>query len=624
MNGADKEHEHEHEHDKTLGTSELGPPSVVNLNEMFDPIEYSCPKVPFSSRPRGNRESYLSTFSGYSGKIESAEQATEQQPIKVVIQQDEGDPSDNSGQSDAKSDYSFNFGKLPTVRQASSGKKSDFNYNTHVGGSVPPRSPRRPKSDIISGKMSEELHKEIEKFNKRNKRMSLNDDLNDLMAKAKSIGSIDLDIDDTNSKDAGESNSIPHSTESFKNDSPNEASHDHIDQPLAVVSTDGETPSVSEPERIQKPILETLKDHGTQSTETVASDQGQHALENEEQQDHTFVAATSERDLEQTKDTIDDLKQDVSKSPIINPQTEINGDTSVDRSVSGTRHDEANAENVILQEGGYQQQLATTTTNPSPNLSEACMPTNLQQQQIATQLRQIQENGQSKSKVPNQPPPISPSQQQKLLHKGLLVQSQMGFSPIKQRNLPPRPKHEDITKARELSNTTKNRVDLFGIEVASNFSDNSIVQLIAPRVYQPEPELDISDDKDPGLSNTILEQVKSKKDDANDYYDIEEPEILHKPSTKKKSRSSMRKLKKDKELKPFSYSTLIKLLESMNGTIIGEEFSQLDLPVKEKQLIEKIIDSLSRLTSDMVTDQARYEVGIQRLEKALRVLEGFM
>lgn len=77
------------------------------------------------------------------------------------------------------------------------------------------------------------------------------------------------------------------------------------------------------------------------------------------------------------------------------------------------------------------------------------------------------------------------------------------------------------------------------------------------------------------------------------------------------------------ELRPFSYKTLVSLLESMNGTIIGEEFNSLNIPIREKQLIEKIIDSLSRLTSDMILDQERYDVGLKRLEKALRVLEGF-
>ncbi|KAF8004683.1 hypothetical protein HF325_000140 [Metschnikowia pulcherrima] len=62
----------------------------------------------------------------------------------------------------------------------------------------------------------------------------------------------------------------------------------------------------------------------------------------------------------------------------------------------------------------------------------------------------------------------------------------------------------------------------------------------------------------------------------------------------------------------------------MNGTVIGEEFELLNLPMQEKQLIEKVIDSLSRLTLDMVTDNNRYAIGLERLEKAHRVLEGFL
>lgn len=140
--------------------------------------------------------------------------------------------------------------------------------------------------------------------------------------------------------------------------------------------------------------------------------------------------------------------------------------------------------------------------------------------------------------------------------------------------------------------------------------------------------------------------VASTNDD--EFYDIEEPVLVSKPqkaksskdpttarSHKKKTKSKRAKSKRTRpeseggagvggNLKPFSYHTLINLLESINGTVIGEEFNQLNLPVKEKQLIEKIIDALSRLTSDMVIDDNRYEIGIQRLEKAHRVLEGFM
>lgn len=123
-----------------------------------------------------------------------------------------------------------------------------------------------------------------------------------------------------------------------------------------------------------------------------------------------------------------------------------------------------------------------------------------------------------------------------------------------------------------------------------------------------------------------------------DFYDIEEPVVIENPvrvksvrqntqipkrkSTKKKHRKSARS--SGAQLKPFSYNTLIHLLESINGTVIGEEFDTLNLPIKEKQMIEKIIDLLSRLTSDMVLDENRYEIGLQRLEKAHRVLEGFL
>lgn len=119
------------------------------------------------------------------------------------------------------------------------------------------------------------------------------------------------------------------------------------------------------------------------------------------------------------------------------------------------------------------------------------------------------------------------------------------------------------------------------------------------------------------------------KDDG--FYDVEPvtkppraKSVKH--STVHHKRKSLKKKGRNTSgaLKPFSYQTLISLLESTNGTVIGEEFSQLDLPDKEKHLIEKIIDALSRLSADMVLDRDRYEVGLSRLENALRVLEGFM
>lgn len=138
-----------------------------------------------------------------------------------------------------------------------------------------------------------------------------------------------------------------------------------------------------------------------------------------------------------------------------------------------------------------------------------------------------------------------------------------------------------------------------------------------------------------------LEPIESEMPQGveHEFSDIEEPVLVSQQSQKKvvkdnikagKRKKSIKRGKRNRasdselKLKPFSYSTLVNLLESINGTVIGEEFNSLNLPVQEKQLIEKIIDLLSRLTSDMVVDESRYAVGIARLEKAHRVLEGFM
>lgn len=57
--------------------------------------------------------------------------------------------------------------------------------------------------------------------------------------------------------------------------------------------------------------------------------------------------------------------------------------------------------------------------------------------------------------------------------------------------------------------------------------------------------------------------------------------------------------------------------------MIGQEFSDLQIPDEEKRLLERIVDALSRLTADMIADPKRYDEGIGRLSNALRALEGF-
>ncbi|EGV63463.1 hypothetical protein CANTEDRAFT_123775 [Yamadazyma tenuis ATCC 10573] len=186
----------------------------------------------------------------------------------------------------------------------------------------------------------------------------------------------------------------------------------------------------------------------------------------------------------------------------------------------------------------------------------------------------------------------------------------------KRTEVPPRPSTENLARARQVSS----KVEQAAVEKRlSQMSGSS-----RERIHQTLPQPPALDDQ---------------------FYDVDEPVVVEKPARGKSVKESTKHPRKPTRntskgrksrgkrtsssheasgLKPFSYHTLINLLESINGTIIGEEFNQLNLPVKEKQLIEKIVDQLSRLTSDMVLDEHRYAVGIDRLERALRVLEGFM
>ncbi|KAG0688477.1 hypothetical protein C6P40_000914 [Pichia californica] len=92
-----------------------------------------------------------------------------------------------------------------------------------------------------------------------------------------------------------------------------------------------------------------------------------------------------------------------------------------------------------------------------------------------------------------------------------------------------------------------------------------------------------------------------------------------KGSTKSKRKSTSSKNK----IRPFSYETLAKLLNATDGIIIGQEFATLNIPSEEKFLIERIVDSISRLTANMMLNPARYDQSCTRLEHVLNVLEGF-
>lgn len=96
-----------------------------------------------------------------------------------------------------------------------------------------------------------------------------------------------------------------------------------------------------------------------------------------------------------------------------------------------------------------------------------------------------------------------------------------------------------------------------------------------------------------------------------------------KSSSSKSKRKSATSTSSKNKIKPFSYDTLAKLLNATDGIIIGQEFATLNIPAEEKFLIERIVDSISRLTANMMLNPSRYDQSCARLEHVLNVLEGF-
>lgn len=125
-------------------------------------------------------------------------------------------------------------------------------------------------------------------------------------------------------------------------------------------------------------------------------------------------------------------------------------------------------------------------------------------------------------------------------------------------------------------------------------------------------------------AHTTTEPIHTVSSDQDDdiYEDIIE-ETPKKTNRKKDGKKKLNNKKSLKELRSFDIDTLNQLLNVTKGTLIGSEFAQLGMQLEEKRALERLVDSLSRLTADMVLDPDRYEEGLKRLDKATKALEGF-
>ncbi|GMM33462.1 Nba1 protein [Saccharomycopsis crataegensis] len=150
-------------------------------------------------------------------------------------------------------------------------------------------------------------------------------------------------------------------------------------------------------------------------------------------------------------------------------------------------------------------------------------------------------------------------------------------------------------------------------------SNNSEKENVETEILENENEdyIDIgSASFDQGGKQTAAEVSSEEANKARSF--------LHNGKVKSKPKSSSSSSSKRKnKTKPLDYKAVSRMLEATEGTVIGSEFRDLALPSQEKRLLERIVDSLSRLTADMISDPERYDEGIRRLSKALKALEGF-
>lgn len=148
--------------------------------------------------------------------------------------------------------------------------------------------------------------------------------------------------------------------------------------------------------------------------------------------------------------------------------------------------------------------------------------------------------------------------------------------------------------------TTTGSQDKF-IEPTRSEINNNIIPTVPPR-NKNRPRTVIFDEDD---SSSLSPQQTSPK------------------RSQKRQQQQSKSSNKNNNSKDFNAHTISQLLSMTNGTLIGSEFQDLPVPVEEKRALERLVDSLSRLTADMVLDPERYEEGLVRLKSAIRALEGF-
>ncbi|CAH6719168.1 hypothetical protein CLIB1444_02S02454 [[Candida] jaroonii] len=550
----------------------------------------------------------------------------------------------------------------------------DYQYNTNVENTIPPRSSKRPKSEVID---TTNLQKEIDQYKEKhplpkghNKRISLvlSEDLDKLMERANSLKSTTFTFNDLPTDDSSsESKSVNKSTDS-------------IATPPLKYKGLPPRPSVENLARARQASGKVNPPEVTDISDPVTPTQAK-GHESEDEYHSPLQSA-----VVPPQDEPSDVPP---RSPQRTPESQYPEDSPVKQSPVQSIKSPVQPTQPTFEPQDLEptnKELKSVSSPPAPIPAPVLSPVidrNSNRSSLVSSNSRINQTlpqppmSDNESVRSNEPLIKHSTTDSKRLSSGYMPVDEPEYQlqdPQLMKDYSPKGEAQEFMKPQQVfddeqgSSVNEQGYPGYPTHYPEDESFHHIRPHLSPEQLQEKEDAgELSDDKEPlpktpedvpnavmgmeGLVTPIPGQTTipgehpsqpmhhsqlSQDKDLEEYYDIEEPQIVSKParaksvkdSTKHPTRTKSKKKRKEKtksqQLKPFSYHTLINLLESINGTIIGEEFNQLNLPMKEKQLIEKIVDQLSRLTSDMVLDEQRYEIGIDRLERALRVLEGFM
>ena len=221
---------------------------------------------------------------------------------------------------------------------------------------------------------------------------------------------------------------------------------------------------------------------------------------------------------------------------------------------------------------------------------------------------------------------------------------------------------ETVLNSKAPVKDTSSRTDIF--YSTSNFQKNNTpddisrsqiheddnTYLVRPLPATPNSEVNYENDgetfSNAGMNteNSSLHTVKivnpgdltitaeNDSEDEDNYQDIIEeiPLSTEQPTSIQKAKKQNSEVKKEEKkikdknkLKSFNVESLAELLKLTENSMMGSEFSNQGMQDEERRSIQRLIDALSRLTTDIVIDPELYEEGIERLKGATRALEGF-